>query len=62
MNDISIPIVTGPGTQPTEIDGAELDILQLPSGMDTFEAPILPEHDRHQPGEIMRPSRGLSSP
>lgn len=35
--------LTGPGSQPAEQDGAELDILQLPSGMDTYEAPILPE-------------------
>lgn len=43
MNEINIPVVTGPGSQPQEMDGAELDILQLPSGMDTFETPILPE-------------------
>lgn len=35
--------MTGPGSQPAETDGAELDILQLPSGMDTYEQPILPE-------------------
>ncbi|MEK9712215.1 MAG: hydrogenase expression/formation C-terminal domain-containing protein [Thalassolituus sp.] len=35
--------ISGPGSQPGESDGAELDILQLPSGMTTFEAPILPE-------------------
>ncbi|WP_317930517.1 hydrogenase expression/formation protein [Halioxenophilus sp. WMMB6] len=34
---------SGPGSQPSEIDGAELDILQLPSGMSTYAAPILPE-------------------
>jgi hydrogenase-1 operon protein HyaF len=33
----------GAGSQPGESDGAELDILQLPSGMDTYSAPILPE-------------------
>ncbi len=43
MQEIAIPIVTGPGTQPAEVDGAELDILQLPSGMDTYESPVLPE-------------------
>lgn len=36
-------MMTGPGSQPAEADGAEIDILQLPSGMDTFESPILPE-------------------
>ncbi|BFM07885.1 hydrogenase expression/formation protein [Halioxenophilus aromaticivorans] len=35
--------LTGPGSQPAEVDGAELDILQLPSGMDTYDAPLLPE-------------------
>lgn len=35
--------LAGPGSQPKEVDGAELDILQLPSGMNTYEAPILPE-------------------
>lgn len=35
--------LSGPGSQPAEVDGAELDILQLPSGMDTYEQPILPE-------------------
>ena len=43
MNEINIPIVTGPGSQPSEADGADLDILQLPSGMDTYQAPVLPE-------------------
>ena len=38
----TLPIV-GPGSQPSETDGAELDILQLPSGMDTYAAPLLPE-------------------
>ncbi len=43
MQTIDIPIVTGPGSQPAEADVAELDILQLPSGMDTYAAPLLPE-------------------
>lgn len=45
MSDIgiSIPVVAGPGSQPAEIDGAQPDILQLPSGMDTYAAPLLPE-------------------
>ena len=33
----------GPGSQPIATDGAELDILQLPDGMETYQAPILPE-------------------
>lgn len=41
---ITIPIVPlGPNSQPVELDGAELDILQLPSGMQTYAAPSLPE-------------------
>jgi len=44
MSEINIPIsVTGPGTQPADADGAEIDILQMPSGMDTYDTPILPE-------------------
>lgn len=45
-NDNSIiftDAMAGPGSQPAEVDGAELEILQLPSGMDTYAAPILPE-------------------
>jgi len=46
MSDISIPVaVTGPGSQPAESDSAALDILQLPSGMDTYQSPSLPEPD-----------------
>jgi hydrogenase-1 operon protein HyaF len=44
INDIAIPVrVAGLGSQPVETDGAELDILQLPSGMDSYSAPLLPE-------------------
>lgn len=47
MNDIRIPIVdigmgAGPGSQSTNED-ENLDIMNLPSGMDTFASPILPE-------------------
>ncbi len=39
INDIAIPVrVAGLGSQPVETDGAELDILQLPSGMDSYSA------------------------
>lgn len=44
MTDIFIPAAAvGPGTQPQEPDGAELDILQLPQEMNTYVAPRLPE-------------------
>ena len=40
MNDIKIPVsLIGAGTQPPEADGANLDILQLPDGMQTFSMP-----------------------
>jgi hydrogenase-1 operon protein HyaF len=49
MSDIAIPIaLAGPGTQPVEVDGAELDILQMPSGMQTYAAPSLPEPEQVQ--------------
>ena len=40
MNEFPI---TGPGSQQEESDGAELDILQMPSGMASYSAPLLPE-------------------
>ena len=44
MTEIHIPVaMSGPGSQPVEADGAEIDILQMPSGMDTYAAPLLPE-------------------
>jgi hydrogenase-1 operon protein HyaF len=49
MNEINIPIhVTGPGSQPTEEDGAQLDILQLPDEMTTFSMPEIPQADQLQ--------------
>ncbi|WP_305987544.1 hydrogenase expression/formation protein [Roseibium sp. MMSF_3544] len=36
------PLV-GPGSQPADEDGGELEYMQMPSGMMTFEAPDLPE-------------------
>jgi len=51
MKKIDIPVmvssaaVVGPGSQPAEIDGAEMDFMQLPASMTTFEAPIIPEPD-----------------
>ncbi len=44
MNDITFPVnIVGPGSQPAEEDGRNLDILQLPSGMSTYSTPDLPE-------------------
>jgi len=49
MNDFSIPVVVnGPGSQPAEPDGTDIDILQMPSGMSTYEAPPLPEPEEVQ--------------
>lgn len=45
MNEFPI---FGPGSQPIENDGSELDILQLPSGMQTYSAPPLPEPESVQ--------------
>ncbi len=44
MNEFAIP-VTGisPGSQPVDDDGAELDILQMPSDMNTYTMPEIPE-------------------
>lgn len=45
MSDIKIPIMPipfGPGSQATTEDEG-MDILNLPSGMDTFDPPVLPE-------------------
>ena len=38
-------IFTGPGSQPGEEDGAELDYMVMPQGMSVFSAPDLPEAD-----------------
>jgi len=43
MKDIGIPLVVGPGSQPADADGAEMDFMQMPSGMTTFTAPMIPE-------------------
>ena len=43
MKDIKIPIMTGPGSQPTESDGSDMSFMQMPSGMTTFESPVIPE-------------------
>ncbi len=43
MKKIEIPIEIGPGSQPPDSDGAEMSFMQLPAGMDTFQAPMIPE-------------------
>lgn len=48
FTDAMAGAMTGPGSQPKEVDGAVLDIMQLPSGMDTYAAPILPEPEEVQ--------------
>lgn len=35
--------VVGPGSQPADSDGAEMTFMDMPSGMTTFEAPMIPE-------------------
>lgn len=44
MTAIRIPILpVGPGTQPAEADGAELDLIAMPDAMITYAMPELPE-------------------
>ena len=43
MNKIEIPVVVGPGSQPVDEDGMELDYMQMPSGMSTYSMPVIPE-------------------
>jgi hydrogenase-1 operon protein HyaF len=46
MHEFPIPVaLAGPGTQPAEADGANLDILQLPDEMATFRMPEVPVLD-----------------
>jgi len=35
--------VVGPGSQPADSDGAEMTFMDMPSGMTTFSAPVIPE-------------------
>ena len=37
--------VVGPGSQPPDSDGVQMEFMDMPSGMTTFEAPIIPEPD-----------------
>jgi hydrogenase-1 operon protein HyaF len=49
MNEINIPInVTDSGSQPTQEDGTELDILQLPDEMTPFSMLQIPDADQVQ--------------
>ena len=44
-----IPIVgLGPGSQPTEADGAQLEYIDMPKGVNTYSAPDTPEADEVQ--------------
>jgi len=43
MKKIEIPILVGPGSQPADVDGAEMNFMQMPSDMSIFEAPMIPE-------------------
>lgn len=43
MNKIEIPVVVGPGSQPVDEDGLELDYMQMPSAMSTYSMPEIPE-------------------
>jgi len=46
MRPIDIPVVgIGPGSQPTEADGAELNYLAMPRDMQTYRSGYLPEQD-----------------
>ncbi|HYQ71670.1 MAG TPA: hydrogenase expression/formation C-terminal domain-containing protein [Gammaproteobacteria bacterium] len=44
MNRIDIPVIAGPGSQPVEADGVQLD-YPVPSGMMTYAMPQIPEPD-----------------
>ncbi len=44
MKPIDIPVtVVGPGSQPDEIDGAQIDFMPMPAEMATFSRPVIPE-------------------
>ena len=43
MKPIDSPVVIGPGSQPPESDGAEMEFMQMPAGMSTYSAPMVPE-------------------
>jgi len=45
MNTIDIPIAVGPGSQPAEEDGLEIDYHMPSGGMTTYSSPEIPEPD-----------------
>ena len=51
FNEIPV-VVTGAGSQPAESDGAVLDYIDMPRGMDTYQRPETPEPEavRHLTG------------
>lgn len=58
MNKIDIPVatgMTGPGSQPADEDGVELDYMQMPSDMTTYSMPVIPE-----PEEIKGLDEGIA--
>jgi hydrogenase-1 operon protein HyaF len=42
------PAMVGPGTQPVDDDGAALEYMEMPKGMRTYSAPLLPEPEEAQ--------------
>lgn len=42
------PAMVGPGTQPAEEDGGTLEYMEMPKGMHTYSAPMLPEPEETQ--------------
>lgn len=52
MNMSEIPVVNlGPGSQPEEKEGGELDYMRMPSSMSTYTMPSLPEPEDLQGSE-----------
>lgn len=44
MKTLDIPVVAwGPGSQPSDADGAQLDYMAMPSAMAMYTPPVLPE-------------------
>ncbi len=37
--------LNGPGSQPSEEDGAELGYMEMPKGMRTYSMPLVPEKE-----------------
>ena len=45
----SIPVTfTGPGSQPLEADGSQLEFIPLPTEMSRYRAPDMPEPEQVQ--------------